>query len=65
MMRPIFTPPTGLPEKVTARIVEKANASYCYVPPHGGSFYIDETRAKRMQQKHGGTIFAPIKEQGT
>ena len=57
-VRPEFNP-SGLPATVVARAVEKSAASWCYVTPDGGTFYVSETKARTMLAAHGGEIFAP------
>jgi hypothetical protein len=57
--RPAFDP-TGLPEAVVARAVEKAAASWCYVTPAGGTFYVSESKARGMLARYGdGFLFPP------
>lgn len=56
--RPAFDP-TGLPVEVHSRALAKAAASFCYVSPEGGTFYISEAKAQRMFAAYGGAIFPP------
>jgi hypothetical protein len=56
--RPAFSA-NGLPESVKARATIKAAASWCYVSPEGGTFYVSEEKARRMLAANGGQVFPP------
>jgi hypothetical protein len=57
--RPTFKLADKFPEIVRARVVAKIAASWCAVLPEGETFYLDEARARRMVEKHGGVVFPP------
>lgn len=59
--RPVWDS-TGFPECAAKKAAEaKAAQSWCYVTTDGAAFYVDEARAKAMQAKQGGQVFAPVK----
>jgi hypothetical protein len=58
--RPVWDS-SGFPECAAKKVAEaKAAKSWCYVTPDGAPFFINEDRAKRMQEKLGGKVFAPL-----
>ncbi len=57
--RPAFNP-AGLHMEVARFAEQKAARSWCYVAPHGGTFYVTETKAKAMQAANGGTVYPPV-----
>ena len=59
-VRPEFDA-SGLPASVVARATEKAAASWCYVTPDGGTFYVSKAKARAMLAANGGEIFPPSK----
>lgn len=64
MNRPAFNTAglESISPAVVARMVAKANASWCYVTPDGRSFFVTETQAKNMQAKDGGAVYPPVGE---
>lgn len=49
----------GLSAAVRHLAERKAAASWCYVSPEGGSFYLAESTVRAMQARYGGDIFPP------
>jgi hypothetical protein len=51
-----------LPAATVARMVAKAQQSWCYVTPDGRSFFVTEAQANGMRAKNGGAVYPPVWE---